>query len=76
MGVAETLEAMGLAETTTIHLQENPRVQTLLACCDPARRLEGEEVFLDFRGEVRGALTELQRAVSIPSAVTTSPLTL
>ena len=47
--------------TATIHLQENPRVQTLLACCDPARRLEGEEVFLDFRGEVRGTLTELDR---------------
>jgi hypothetical protein len=74
--VAEALEAMGPAETATIHLPENPQVQMLLACCDPARSLEGDEVFLDFWGEVRGAITELVRAVSKTYAVTTSPFTL
>ena len=74
--MGEALEAMGRAGTAIIHLQENPHVQTLLACCDPVRSVEGEGMFLNFWGEVTGALTELERAVSNTSAITTSSFTL
>ena len=64
--VQEVLETMGLSQTV-VNLQENVQVQTLLACCDPGRSLEGEEIFLGFWGELRSALSELERAVTNPS---------
>ena len=61
-----TLEAMGIflvnysfqldtqQHTATIHLQENPRVQTLLACCDSARRVRGGGGVPNFSGGSKG----------------------
>ena len=73
MGVPEALEAMGLTETVVVNLQENAQVQALLACCDPGRSLEGEEVFLGFWGEVRSALSEVERTVTNSFNTTASP---
>jgi hypothetical protein len=75
-GVPEALEAMGLTDTAVLNLQVNASVRTLLACCDPRRKLEGEEVFLGFWGEVRGALSEVEKAVTNASNTTTFPTTL
>ena len=71
--MAEALEAMGLSEAVVINLQENAQLQTLLAYCDPRRSLEGEEVFLGFWGEVRNALSEIERAFTNTSNTTAFP---
>ena len=59
--VSEALKGMGMTETGVINLQENTQIQTLLACCDPRRGLEGEEVFLGFWREVRDTLSEIEK---------------
>lgn len=66
---------MGLSQTAVVRLQENIQVQTLLACCDPGRSLEGEEIFLGFWGELRNALSELERGVTNPSTTPAFPST-
>ena len=73
--VQETLEAMGLNQTAVVRLQENVQVQTLFACCDPGRSLEGKEIFLGFWGEFRNALSELERGVTNPSTTPAFPST-
>lgn len=65
-GVQETLNALGLSGTTILNLQENSQVQTLLAGCHPGRILEGEEMFLKFWEEMRGALKEIEKSVTNP----------
>ena len=62
--ISDVLDEMGLNQTVIIDLQENAQVQTLLAGCHPARRLEGEEVFLEFWEEVRRALEEIESSVA------------
>ena len=71
--VQEALETMGLSQTIVVNLQENVQVQTLLACCDPKRSLEGQEIFLGFWGELRNALSEVERSVTNPSTTPAFP---
>jgi hypothetical protein len=73
--ISEALEAMGLSEVGVIDLQGSKQVEVLLACCDPARDLGGEEVFLEYWGAIRGALSEIQRMVTnVPNSATSFSL--
>lgn len=72
---SEVLDEMGLGQTAVVNLQDNIQVQKLLAGCHPGRSLEGEEVFLQFWGEVRDALKEIERSVhNLLTPVSPSPI--
>lgn len=62
--ISDVLDEIGLSQTVVINLQENAQVQTLLAGCNPGRKLEGEEMFLEFWEEVRRALEEIESSVA------------
>jgi hypothetical protein len=55
---------MGLGEAKIINLQENDHIQKLLKSCDPARQLEGEEIFSEFWGGVRDALRGIEKGAN------------
>lgn len=70
-GLREALMGMELESTRIINLQDNCHVQKLLSSCSPKRCLNGEQKFLDFWGEIRGALEEISREVIDNSSVPT-----
>ena len=58
-GLREVLMGMELESTLIVNLQDNCHVQKLLYSCSPKRCLNGEQKFLKFCGEIRGALEEI-----------------
>ena len=70
-GLREVLMGMELESTVIVNLQDNCHVQKLLYSCSPKRCLNGEQKFLEFWGEIRGALEEISRGAIHNSTLST-----